>query len=107
VLCDLAIEIRDLTKSRVFDGHQIRFRIGVNSGPLVAGVIGTRKFSYDLWGDVVNTASRMESSGVPGEIQVTNSTRRLVEQAFVCESRGRIAVKGKGSMETWTLTGRR
>jgi guanylate cyclase len=107
VLCDLAIEIRDLTKSRVFDGHQIRFRIGVNSGPLVAGVIGTRKFSYDLWGDVVNTASRMESSGVPGEVQVTNSTRRLVEHAFVCESRGRIAVKGKGSMETWTLTGRR
>jgi guanylate cyclase len=107
VLCDLAIEIRDLTKSRVFDGHQIRFRIGVNSGPLVAGVIGTRKFSYDLWGDVVNTASRMESSGVPGEIQITESTRQLVEHEFVCESRGQIAVKGKGTMETWTLTDRR
>ena len=61
---------------------------------MTAGVIGTRTFSYDLWGDTVNTASRMESSGVPGAIQVTEATHRLVRDAFVCEPRGPVAVKG-------------
>ena len=107
VLCDLAVAMRDLVASRTFDKKSIEFRIGVNSGPVVAGIIGTRKFSYDLWGDAVNTASRMESSGTAGEIQITDATRRLVEDEFVCEPRGPTQVKGKGAMETWTLVGRR
>ena len=106
VLCDLALEIRDLVASRRFGGHAIRFRIGINSGPVVAGVIGTKRFSYDLWGDAVNTASRMESSGVPGEIQITASTLGLVRGQFVCRPCGSVDVKGKGAMEVWTLEGR-
>ena len=107
VLCELALEIQDLCHERKFGGHRITFRIGVNSGPVVAGIIGTRKFAYDLWGDAVNTASRMESSGTAGGIQITNATRALVEEEFVCEPRGVIDVKGKGSMEVWALAGRR
>ena len=106
VLCDLALEIRDLVASRRFSGHAVRFRIGINSGPVVAGIIGTKKFSYDLWGDAVNTASRMESSGVPGEIQLTASTLALVRDHFVCRPRGQVDIKGKGAMEVWTLEGR-
>ena len=82
-------------------------RIGINSGPVVAGIIGTRKFSYDLWGDVVNTASRMESAGVGGAIQISEATYQLLREEFVCESRGEIPVKGKGSLHTYLLLSRR
>ena len=82
-------------------------RIGINSGPLVAGVVGTHKFSYDLWGDVVNTASRMESAGIPGSIQVTEATYELIRDRFVCEPRGIISVKGKGDMNTYLLLAKR
>ena len=74
---------------------------------MTAGIIGTHKFAYDLWGDTVNTASRMESSGVPGAIQVSPSTHELLKDAYVCESRGPIQVKGKREMETWLLIARR
>jgi class 3 adenylate cyclase len=70
-------------------------------------VIGTRTFSYDLWGDTVNTASRMESSGIPGSIQITEATHELIRDSFVCEPRGLVAVKGKQEMATYVLTGRR
>jgi len=81
------------------------FRLGISSGPAVAGVIGKAKFQYDVWGDTVNTASRMESHGVPGRIQVSPSTYDLVKDDFVCEPRGVVDVKGKGPMETWFLVG--
>jgi len=106
VLCDLALEIQNLCHSRTFKSRDITFRIGINTGPLVAGIIGTKKFSYDLWGDAVNTASRMESSGVAGSIQITESTHSLVENAFVCEPRGSVDVKGKGPMKVWSVVGR-
>ncbi len=103
ILCDLALAVRDLVATREFQGRRVTFRIGINSGPVVAGVIGTTKFSYDLWGDSVNTASRMESSGTAGEIQITDETKRLVEHDFICELKGTVEVKGKGSMTVWTL----
>jgi class 3 adenylate cyclase len=87
--------------------YPLEVRIGLDSGPAVAGVIGRSKFLYDLWGDVVNTASRMESHGVPGRIQVTEAACERLQGAFVLEERGTIEVKGKGSMNTWFLNGRR
>jgi adenylate cyclase len=85
----------------------LELRIGINSGPVVAGVIGRKRFLYDLWGDAVNTASRMESHGTSGRIQITRATKELLDDEFVCEPRGPIAVKGKGEMEAWYLVGRR
>jgi adenylate cyclase len=83
----------------------LQLRIGINSGPVVAGVIGRKRFLYDLWGDAVNVASRMESSGTPGRIQITDPTHALLSREFDCERRGPIAIKGKGDMETWYLRG--
>ena len=86
--------------------YQLDIRIGISTGAAIAGVIGKRKFLYDLWGDVVNTASRMESHGVAGRIQITDATRLCLGDTFLLENRGSIAVKGKGEMNTWFL-GRR
>jgi len=86
--------------------YGLKVRIGISTGAAVAGVIGKRKFLYDLWGDVVNTASRMESHGVSGRIQVTESTRLRLGEPFILDKRGAIDVKGKGRMNTWFLTGR-
>jgi adenylate cyclase len=89
-------------------GHLgLGLRVGINSGPVVAGVIGRKRFLYDLWGDAVNTASRMESHGTSGRIQITRATMELLDDEFVCESRGTIPVKGKGEMEVWYLIGPR
>ncbi len=85
----------------------IRFRMGINSGPVLAGVIGRKKFSYDVWGDPVNVASRMESHADPGRIQVSRDTYELLKDEFVLEPRGSVAIKGKGEMETWYLIGER
>jgi adenylate cyclase len=86
---------------------QLQLRIGINSGPVVAGVIGRKKFLYDLWGDAVNLASRMESQGTPNRIQVPAATRELLRDEFELERRGTVEVKGKGEMETWYLVARR
>jgi guanylate cyclase len=85
----------------------LSLRVGINSGPVVAGVIGTKRFLYDLWGDAVNTASRMESHGSSGRIQITQATKELLEDEFACEPRGTIPIKGKGEIEVWYLVGRR
>lgn len=86
---------------------EIHFRMGINSGPVLAGVIGRKKFSYDVWGDPVNVASRMESHGEPGKIQVSRDTCELLSDDFLLERRGTIHIKGKGTMETWYLLGRK
>jgi adenylate cyclase len=106
-VADLALRMRDHVASKEFEGRRIRLRIGINSGPVVAGIIGTHKFAYDLWGDVVNTASRMESEGLPGSIQISGSTLSLIDDRFVCERRGLIPVKGKGEMDTYILISKR
>jgi adenylate cyclase len=106
-ICDLALAMMELVDAGEFQGRRLSFRIGINSGEVVAGIIGTRKFAYDLWGDAVNTASRMEAFGVPGKIQLTQATCELVSDEFVCERRGVIEVKGKGPMTAWFLVGRK
>ena len=88
-------------------GQQLNIRIGVNSGAVVAGVIGKKKFSYDLWGDSVNIAARMESHSLPGEIQVSENTYNLIKDKYQFEERGNINIKGKGMMQTYLLKGRK
>jgi class 3 adenylate cyclase len=106
-MAELALEMLEVAaRQRLPDGGPVRLRIGIASGPVVAGVIGRRRFSYDLWGDTVNTASRMEATGVPGCIQVTERTRELLGDRYVFRERGMIRVKGKGKMLTYFLSGR-
>lgn len=102
----LKMAIRMVHATREFSlerGIPLQLRIGVNSGPVVAGVIGLNKFIYDLWGDTVNLASRMESHGVPGTVQVTRSVYEKLKDRYPFESRGEIEIKGKGMLEVWTL----
>ena len=80
-------------------------RIGIHSGPLLAGVIGQKKFTYDVWGDTVNIASRMESSGVSGAINISQSTFELIKDFFECEYRGKVAAKNKGYIDMYLVTG--
>lgn len=108
VAADLALAMQDAISRHVDDrGEPMMLRIGISSGPVVAGVIGRRKFAYDIWGDAVNTAARMESQGVPGRIQVSDATAALLRTTFELEPRGAMEVKGKGVVETWFLGQRR
>jgi class 3 adenylate cyclase len=88
-------------------GETLRCRIGIHTGPVIAGIIGTKRFSYDLWGDTVNVASRMESHGMPGQIQVSRTVRERLGSAYLAEPRGTIDVKGMVPMEAFLLLGRR
>ncbi|GBE64743.1 hypothetical protein MFM001_12050 [Mycobacterium sp. MFM001] len=106
-LVELALDMRAEIARRTFGGRRLNFRIGINSGPVVAGVIGRKKFSYDLWGETVNMASRMESHGQSGVIHITENTFELVRGEFDCEARGPIEVKGAGRVQTWCVIGRK
>ena len=107
-VANMALELRDVaSRFQTPTGEPIRVRIGINSGPVVAGVIGTKKFSYDLWGDTVNTAARMEAHAEPDTIQVTERTYERLRTQFHFEPRGTIEVKGKGEMKTYVLIGPR
>jgi len=102
----MALQMMDVTAEYSKKmGIPLQLRIGINSGPVVAGVIGATKFIYDLWGDTVNLASRMESTGVPGRIQVTRSVYDHLQGSFDLEERGMVQVKGKGEIATWLLLG--
>ena len=104
VMLEMAIAMHRATDEQPpLDGHRLRIRTGIATGPVVAGVIGRQKFSYDLWGDTVNTASRMESSGVPGCIQVTEATWLRVRDRYPFQVREGVEVKGKGPMTTYLL----
>jgi guanylate cyclase len=106
-VADLALAMcLTIAEARAKTGFDLRLRIGICSGPAVAGVIGTRKFAYDLWGDTVNTAARMESHGLADGIQVSESTFSALGAAFLLEARGAVEIKGKGPMQTWLLKGR-
>jgi len=105
-IAELAMRIRDHVARRTFGGRQLQMRIGIASGPVTAGIIGTHKFAYDLWGDTVNMASRMESSGLAGEIQLAPSTYELLRDGYRCRPRGPVEVKGKAAMMTFLLLGR-
>ena len=100
----MAIRMVHIAREHALE-HRVsmQVRVGINSGPVVAGVIGKSKYIYDLWGDTVNLASRMESTGVPGAIQVTRPVYEQLQDKFVFEPRGAIEVKGKGMIEAWLL----
>ncbi len=106
-IAEMALDMQlAMAQFNAVSSEPFRIRIGINTGPVVAGVIGTHKFTYDLWGDTVNIASRMESQGIAGSIQVAPATYQLLRDMYQFEERGEIDVKGKGAMVTYLLTGR-
>lgn len=103
-LAQVALEMLGVCEGLAVPGDRtLQLRIGINSGSVIAGVIGRTKFHYDVWGDAVNIASRMESHGIPGRIQIGPATYELIKDQFRCTPRGAVEVKGKGTMETWFL----
>lgn len=97
-----ALDIREYMSR---DGHKFQIRIGINSGPVVAGIVGVKKYAYDIWGDTVNTASRMESCSEPGKINVSEATYELIKNEFTCEHRGKVNAKNKGDVDMYFVLG--
>jgi class 3 adenylate cyclase len=107
-IANLAIDMQHaVAHFNVEMNQSLSIRIGINTGPVVAGVIGLKRFIYDLWGDTVNIASRMESQGIAGVIQVSEATYECLKEQYLFQKRGVIPVKGKGEMTTYLLTGKR
>ena len=105
LIAQMALAMQEyIEQFRQTNGEQFMLRIGIDTGTVVAGVIGLKKFIYDLWGDTVNVASRMESHGVPGKIQVSHNTYKLLKNDYILKYRGNIKIKGKGQMKTYFLT---
>jgi class 3 adenylate cyclase len=103
---EMALDMLEIIEDPRYTDRPLNLRIGINSGPVVAGVIGKRKFIYDLWGDTVNTANRMETYGLPNQIHVSNTTFELLKSKYRLEPREEIDVSGKGKMKTFWLKGR-
>lgn len=106
-MIEVAMQMKESFQEAQGFGHNLRLRVGIQTGPVVAGVIGKKKFAYDLWGDAVNTASRMESHGLAGEIQVTEDVYKIVGADYEFVRRGVVDVKGKGPMAVFILKGRK
>ena len=107
-IADFALDLqRAAPRIALPDGGNLAIRVGFHCGPLIAGVIGESRFLYDMWGDTVNVASRMESLGEAGKIQVSDAAHERLREDFVLEPRGMVSVKGRGEMQTWWLTGRK
>jgi class 3 adenylate cyclase len=103
-IANAAFEMREaMAKLRFLLGIDLELRIGIHSGPVIAGILGTKKFLYDIWGDTVNTASRLESHGIPGSIQISQATKDLLGDSFNYRERGAVRLKGKGDMEVFIL----
>jgi len=103
-LARMALRLPDLVERlSATHGVNLKIRVGLDSGPVMAGVIGADKFSYDVWGETVNLASRLESHGLPGEVQISDKVKGALGNGFVCVPRGPIEVKGVGTLETWLL----
>jgi adenylate cyclase len=101
-----ALDIRDFMARRKDIERTFDIRIGINSGSVVAGIVGVKKFQYDIWGDTVNTASRTESSGEAGKVNISRTTYELVKDKFACTHRGKIQAKGKGEIDMYFVEGR-
>jgi class 3 adenylate cyclase len=107
-LAELAVGMQEeLARLNAAGGPPLRMRIGMHTGPVIAGVIGRHKFVYDVWGDTVNVASRLESHGLPGRIQVSEAMHRALQHRFTFESRGLVRLRGKGLLPVFLLTGRK
>jgi class 3 adenylate cyclase len=107
-VASMALEMQTVIKQfERPDGQPFQLRIGISTGPVIAGVIGVRKFAYDLWGDTVNLASRMESTGIPGKIQVTAEVYERLHHLYYLEPRGAVFIKGRGNMESYWLLSRK